>query len=454
MNISVWTTFSKRKNSTKQPSSGSVIDVKLKDKCSVERPVFILSSPVAEYTYAQAFGNYYFIEDVVNINASMCELICKKDSMASHKSEIGNTTAFVMYDGASNSDIVDNRLSQISTPTTSTNTALFHSQFAPNSGTVVATVAGTNQAKTYLVSVNDFPGLLPDAQNQVASMFPTPTDSWADFIPGLVSAITQIIGSGQLPNNIMDIRWIPFHLNGLSAEYIYNGMYNTHVVGNPVSIVNPGRTLSDSVTVNIPWQFSDWRNTEPYTQIYCCIPYVGCVSYPASALKGHTSITFRTVLDQITGDICIMVTSGDIDLGIYGASTSAKIALGNSSPNIGNIVTSITGALASASVGDITGEIREGVKMFSPLSQTVGGITSAVGGITNSLIRLTTICHNTNVSPSSVTASMGTPTFAQKTISSCPSGYIKCKDASVEISGHDSEREEINAFLNGGFFYE
>ena len=454
MNINVWTGFSKRKNSTKQPTGGTQITVRLKQNCSVEAPVFILDKGLPDYDYVQAFGHYYFVSDIVSLSADLCEIHCSQDVLATYKTDIGNTTAFVMYDTASNSDIVDQRLSQVATPTTQTNTTIFHDQFSSNVGSVVVTIAGTNQAKSYIVSVNNYPGLLPNIISQVDSLFPTPTDSWADFIPALKSTIMQLVGSGNLPNNIMDVRWLPFHLSGGSAETIYNGMYNTGVTGYPISIVVPGRTLSSTKTVNIPWQFSDWRNTEPYTQIYCCIPYVGVVSYPASALKGHTSITFHSVVDQITGDLCIHVYSGDVELGLYGAQTSAKIALGNSSPNIGNIVTSLSNAIGAAARGDIMGEINNGVQMYSAISQTVGGVTSAVGGITNASIYLTTICHNTNVTPSSVASSIGTPTFTQKQISSCPSGYIKCKDASVETTAKDADKDRINMYLNSGFFYE
>ena len=44
MNIKVWSNFSKRKNSTKQPTGGSTITVTLKDQCSILSPVFILST--------------------------------------------------------------------------------------------------------------------------------------------------------------------------------------------------------------------------------------------------------------------------------------------------------------------------------------------------------------------------------------------------------------------------
>ena len=40
MNITYYTNFSKRINSTKQPTGGTTISCRLKAPCSVERPVF------------------------------------------------------------------------------------------------------------------------------------------------------------------------------------------------------------------------------------------------------------------------------------------------------------------------------------------------------------------------------------------------------------------------------
>ena len=99
MNITLWDNFSKRINSTKRPSGGGrTIDAQLKDKCSIESPVFLISSGggMPDYTYAEAFGHFYYVSDVVNVNVSMCEVHCKQDPMATYKGDIGATNAFVL----------------------------------------------------------------------------------------------------------------------------------------------------------------------------------------------------------------------------------------------------------------------------------------------------------------------------------------------------------------------
>ena len=95
MVIKVFTDFTKRKNSTRQPAGGQDINCVLKEDTSILRPVFILNTPVANYTYVQAFRNYYFVSDVVNLDANRCEVHCVLDVLATYKADIAAYPAFV-----------------------------------------------------------------------------------------------------------------------------------------------------------------------------------------------------------------------------------------------------------------------------------------------------------------------------------------------------------------------
>ena len=62
--------------------------------------------------------------------------------------------------------------------------------------------------------------------------------------------------------------WYPWDIVGDGTpESIKLGVLNTQVTASPV--VNKGR--GGTVTVNIPWQASDWRRNAPYHQIYLYI---------------------------------------------------------------------------------------------------------------------------------------------------------------------------------------
>ena len=467
MTIKVWTDFSKRKNSTKQPTGGTQIDVRLKDNCSIENPIFLLSTPGTDYTYVEAFGHYYFVSDIVNINAGMSEVHCTQDVLATYKTEVGNTTAFVLFDGSSNSTINDTRLPRISTPTVSKNKTKLHANLN-KIGSFVVTVTGKQSTDCYVISVSDVNKLVPDIITQVDSLFYSggfiPAGDWSDFIPGIVRALRQIMSSGNITSNIRDLRWIPFDVSGVGSHQVYVGCYDTGITAGILSLSTSLRLDARSVSLSIPWQYSDWRNAF-CTDIYLHIPFVGDVSLPADKLINDSGIMLNVSADMVTGDMGIIVTgsSTGVYLGSYGAATGVAIPIGNSGTNLNRLATALIGGLGSVrNASSIGGMISAGVgtaadiamASFNPITQTVGGLSSAAAAGLPFDAEIVLVSHNTNVSPSSITASMGTPTFSQKTISSCPSGFIQCLNASVDANCKDSDRAEINGYLNSGFFYE
>ena len=468
MNIKVWTGFSKRKNSTKQPSGGTQITVRLKDNCSVEAPVFILSGGLPDYNYVEAFGHYYFVSDIVSLTADVCEIHCAQDCMATYKTDIGNTTAFVLYDGTSNSTLEDTRLPKVSTATVSKNKTKLHANLN-NVGSFIVTTTGMNSTNCYVISVLDVNKLVPNVIAQINTLFYSdppfvPAGDWSDFIPGILRAIRQIMSSGNITDNIRDLRWIPFDVSGVGSHSIYVGCYDTGITGGYLSLSSSLRIDARTASISIPWQYSDWRNAF-CTDMTLYLPFVGVVSIPADKLIGDTGISLNVSADMVTGDMCIVLTgtTTGIYLGCYGASTGVTIPIGNSGTNLQRLATSLIGGLGSvrsagsiggmvSALGGAIGGIAEAA--FNPITQSVGGLSSAAAAKLPFDAELVLISHNTNVTPSSISASMGTPTFAQKQISSCPAGYIQCQNASVETTAKDADRDIINGYLNSGFFYE
>lgn len=467
MTIKVWNTFDKRVNSTKQPTGGTQISVVLKENCSIENPVFIVSSPIADYEYVEAFGRYYFVSDVINLNAAQSEIHCGLDPMATYKTDIGNTIAFILYDETANSTLNDERLSRVTTATVAKNKTQLHSAMS-KVGTMIATVTGEASTNCYVIPVTEINNLIPNLKTQIESVFALdhmPTfDINDDFVPTMISAIKQIISSNNIPQNIRDVRWIPFNVSGTGSHTVYVGMYHTSITNaGTLSLSGSNRIDARSVNLNIPWLYSDWRNCYN-TDIYLHIPFVGDVSFPANELIGETGIMLNVAVDYVTGDMAIEVTGSTtgIYLGSYGASTGVSIPVGNASPSLNKMVTSLFQGLGAAShggslVGRATGAASSLTEMaaarFTPFTQTVGGLSSAAAIGMPFDAEITCIGHNTNVTPSSVASVMGTPTMSVKQIGTL-SGYIQCSGASVSGSMHAADREAINAMLNGGFFYE
>ena len=117
--------FAKRANSTKQPTglSGTDWSVVLKEKTSYDQPVFLLTSnSQPEFNYLQWRSWYYFVTGISYVRNDLYEVSCDLDVLATYKTAIGATSAFVLYDTAANTEITDRRLSMKTTATVSSNT--------------------------------------------------------------------------------------------------------------------------------------------------------------------------------------------------------------------------------------------------------------------------------------------------------------------------------------------
>lgn len=464
MIITVYTDFSKRKNSTLQPGGGIQIDVKLKNDTSIERPSFIISGGMSNITYVQAFGHFYFVDDCISLANGLCELQCSMDVLATYKGEIGNTNAFIMYDESSNPGIVDARISIKQRPVVSAYHGDFHTGIT-YAGMFVATITGTDGTRAFKIPASQIYKLIPDLEAEIKSIFAqdhTPTGLIdTDFVPTIISAVRQIIGSGTLAENIRDVRFIPFQIANANSHRVIIGIYDAGYDAYTIPLDGYARFDKSVKSINIPWHYSDWRRAN--TEIYLRIPFVGLVSFSASVLSPYSSISIESSLDCLTGDMAIEVWTSDhkILLGAYGANTGMELPIGTTSFHVGTIFTALTNT-ASVTAGGIPGQanyVLNALKAFcTPLSQSVGGIgTCAELGMLNNSgnldIYIATVTYETNIDPSSVASVMGTPTFAVKNIGSL-SGFIQCQNASVAVNAHANEREEINSYLNSGFYYE
>ena len=105
-------TFSKRRNSTKQPTSLSdTRTVTLKETTSQDRPTFIVTGNNFNYNYCSWDGKYYFIEDIESLRNNEIAVHCVLDPLATYKAEIIASTQFVCYSSqAGNAWLADTRI--------------------------------------------------------------------------------------------------------------------------------------------------------------------------------------------------------------------------------------------------------------------------------------------------------------------------------------------------------
>lgn len=444
-------------------------------------PTIILEySGMPNWSHFSMEGRYYKITDIRSLRQSIIEVSGDVDVLATWKSNIQATTAFVAYDTSSNTEIVDKRLSAKTTPSIVVNTS-GNFDYIGRGACVAVDVVGQNYAGTYLMTIGQAAGLLNGIDTWTGINFADIV--WDSSLPAdealvdvltqigqnIVDAIKKLIAAGSAPSMLRGARLMGFTTGAGfgTSESVYLGDYPTGVTA---QLQDAGARTSEIVSVAIPWTFSDWRRNSPYTQVYVYSPYFGLVEIPTSEIIGKGQIDCTVSFSPISGDALFMLTAvpsgggAGVKLGHYACNLSSPFLIGTSNVSAWNQVMAVTSggmavgaALAAGPVGAALGTngIMGMLEHIRPMAQTIGtaGGSALVGIGLPPPLTLIEVTHDTNVSPDSVSAVIGTPTNAVKSLSGL-SGYVETRNASVAGGMTDTERKAINAYLDGGIYIE
>ena len=263
----------KRINSTKQDfisGTSKNIDVTLKEPCTMQNPVFkILRSSLPSgltydfFNYISWGSWYYWIDDMVYINNDMLEVHCHLDPLATYKSSIQDTSAFVSYgdlahwnelyddprispemfkashdikfdlfdfDSATGKGFKPSKVGCILMTFVQTSSVCW---FAPWDAQGVVTDCGIHTA---LLTIGDFTRCMADLIN-------------FDFSGGLIeiqqviARLMQSTGGGPLMENIKRVIWLPFDYDGIKML----------IKGDNDQQYRYGLMLGGSLAPNVPW---------------------------------------------------------------------------------------------------------------------------------------------------------------------------------------------------------
>ena len=96
MTINVYSTDSPQNQIGKSLSGVDTLTGTLKENCSRSNPVILVEADMttltaANYMYITEFSRYYFIEDIVSVRNSLCEIHGRIDVLESFKTQILNS---------------------------------------------------------------------------------------------------------------------------------------------------------------------------------------------------------------------------------------------------------------------------------------------------------------------------------------------------------------------------
>lgn len=485
--------ISKRKNSTLQPTLSSSYNCIIKQPASIDNPTFVIqdASFNMAFNYAKWDNTYYFIDSIVSVRNDIWEVSCVIDVLATYKAEILASTQYVCYSSqAGDAWLADTRIPVLKSTTVSKATAsvgIFNTN-----GFYVLSVVGKNGCETFCVNKSTLTALISEIQNwqddginTIVNALPSPgtsadeksaLDQISNILIAVQTAATQtgFVGNAyaNAPACIRSCIWVPFNLSDFSggSHQIWLGNYDTQQAGFELN----ASPTTGSITVNIPWHFSDWRRG--YCEdVYLYLPLVGMVGISSESLTHASSITVKYSATGTDGTVCYQVISGNEIIGSYGGQCSANYPIGiNQQASAGEVVTSLmSGAskMVSAAVnssispislaGSIAGVAMEGVigaydtvnTANSTHLSCIGGIGGGAGVGLDLFITCYTVAHDTIVSPATMKDTMGLPTMKPLLLSNL-TGYCQCANAHVAAPAMGAELDAIDLYLNSGFYIE
>lgn len=461
--------FAKRKNSTKVPdTSGTSFECTLKTPCSWYDPVFLLhDTGTPTWNYASWGSWYYFVTDIIAQANDLFEIRCSLDPLATYRAEILATNAFVMYDTAANTEIPDTRLSTKTIRGVRATSGKFNSigrASDPADCPVVLSIVGKNGISYFAVSQSVAQDLLKQVQTvEIPHLFQNPGYTTMEEI---FNTIGQIFASGNASRCVTGAKQIAATMGAATgnSHSIYLGNFDTGKTGIEIT----RRIYYDTMSISIPWTFSDWRRRAPYTELYLYCPFFGLVSLPTENLIGETVIDVEASLDMVSGSCIFDVFghTGNHHIGSYSASLGGEYAIGVSGVSAANSIGAMLGATAAGAAIVMTGGAAAAMAVKiggAAIAGIIGGNTPSVtsisgGGGGASLGQrpesyIIEVTHDTTVDPASVSPVIGTPKMAAQAVGAVP-GYVQTQAASVSAAAPDHILTAINSALDGGVFIE
>ena len=462
MNVTFYSGFSKRRNSTKQPSGGTTKSVVLKENTSEMRPAFVVSNVDWSWNYASWGGRYYYINDIVSEGNNLFRVECELDVMATFKVSIGSYTTLISRAAADeNFDVMDTIYPAKTGPTTKrvqiSSSGIFTGTIA--NGSVVMGTVGNDGQHFYVMSWARFTSVC-------YWLFPA---LGMDFSQWALMEAGQALAGGNntVLQSITLLKWLPITYTSISG--LLSATTDTHIGNWTMPHANSeitGSAIAQILGTLITFPARDdngargkWLYTSPFAEYSVYIPPFGLISVDGNyLLKSGRQITADIMAEIVTGNVTLRLyyalgNSAPKMIGVYNANVGLDMRAGGGAANLGGIASGIGSAIASAISDNYMGaaaSLASAARSFIPQGAQIGG---GVSGPTPDIAQ-PWFAYATYYDPIDENqAEIGRPLGEVRTISSL-SGFIQCADAHCPLMGHEEEMTKVNEILNNGFFYE
>lgn len=463
MNVTFYN-FAKKENSTATPAAGSgtLKTCYWKTPGSIQAPVIELESatlPGYNYCYIQETNRYYFITGT-SYNAGVWELSLRVDVLASFKSDIGGTSMYVERASAEKNGNLIDRLYPVTNASTSSST-LFKNQSTFAGGAFIVNVANGNAnsgTSSYVMSNNGFASFLDSIMvngNNSTSVW----DSVSQSIDISVYDPLRYINS---------VYWFPDSYSSYASGQQVTQMYLGNFIASTTAyaVTQSLSTLTRSYTITLPKHpqasaRGSFCNMTPFTEYTLNLGPFGAINLDGAAVANATSVTVDVYQDVNTGQgRAIIKTAGGNELANVVCQWGVPLKIfSGANVSIGNIIqttSGLAGMIAGAATGGVGAMIAGATSLIGGVEDMAKGTVSSTGSqgaATDHLMPWTldakfyTIANDDN-------ANNGRPLCAVRTPAAL-GGYIKAQKGLVQSANASrTELDSINAYMEGGFYYE
>ncbi len=469
--------FSKKENSTAQPTGGTSYDCQLKAPCGILNPKILLNlgasgNPAAyNYAYIASFNRYYWVTEWTN-TGTLWEASMQVDVLASYKSAIGSSSLYALRSAYSyNGDIVDalypckanvSQDSQTFSPLFSNSTGVYVCGIVCASGSSSSIVSATAQigsVKYYYMSPAGLATLcayLLDSSNYSSMGSGGETFNMNDCSLELQKSLIDPL------QYIKSCIWLPIASPTLTTQSLYiNGWSVPGVEMAPVTSKYASQNKTDLVLIKHPDAATrgSYLNGPGYTSIWMNAGAYGTFEIDTNLTAYETNLLFNETIDITSG-------LGQLTVGNSTVNIEKRRAMRGISIQLSQVVTDTLGAIGAGASGFAGGAAA------LMMGDVAGAIGSAVGGIVNAAKANAPKSTSTGgngqwvdvIDPYTINYEFfrpvpddnshhGRPLCQNITLSSYP-GYLLIQDADISIAATADELSKIRAYLESGFYYE
>ena len=473
-------TFSKRENSTAQPtvSGNTPFSGKLREPCDIMSPSIGFNftdgrtyAPAYNYAYIPGFSRYYFIASW-SFSEGLWWASMHVDALASWKTAIGNSSQYIVRSSYTYDGSVTDTLYPVKNGTTRAYTGITD-PWSGSSATYILGVLNYSGSGTFGGAVSYYAITQLNLRSLMAALM-SDVD-WTGFVDGDSDLTESVYKSLFNPlQYIVSCMYSPIANPPTgAAEPLTLGWWTPTDAGGNAIYVSPisASVTSGTLSVSIPKHpqaatRGKFLDASPYTRYTVYFPGFGTIPLDTSLYIDSSTLTVTWSYDFITGLATLMLGNTSVNFEYYAqAQIGVPVLLAQTTQDIGGTVMSTVnagGSLIGGIVSAITGNPGSGI---SGMVGAASGVASAVDSFMPQVRSIGTDGSYSNFVYNGClmaefaylvdedNADRGRPLCKVGTISSYP-GYLVISDPDISMASTAEEQTIIKDYMTGGFFYE